>query len=106
MTFDIYVPGLNLIFEYQGHQHYQDHYMFGDVKSLRERDEQRRVACIYHNLTFLEVPYWWQRDKESVIAIIHQERPDLVPHALSNPFQYSTTHAKLGRQGSTAIKHL
>jgi len=36
----------------------------------------------------LEVPYWWQRDKESVVAIIHRARPDIVPHALVTPFQY------------------
>jgi len=88
MTFDVCIPSLNMVFEYHGIQHYYDHCMFGDVKSRRERDKQRRATCMYHNLTYLEVPYWWQHDKESIVAVIHQARPDAVPHALVTPFQY------------------
>jgi len=40
----------------------------------------------------LEVPYWWQFDKESIITIIHQERPDIVPQSPGTPFQY---HARI-----------
>jgi len=94
ITFDVYIPSLNIILEYHGHHHYYDHYLFGDVKSHKDRDEQRRVACICHNITYLEVPYWWQRDKESVIAIIHQVRPDIVPHALVTPFHYPVTELR------------
>jgi len=81
MIFDIYIPSLNLIIEYHGYQHYHDHYMFGNVKSRQERDKQRKVACNYLNIAYLEVPYWWERDKESVLAIIHKARPDIVPRA-------------------------
>jgi len=88
MMFDIYIPSLNLIVEYQGVQHYYDHFMLGDVKSQLERDKQKRIACKYLNITYLEVPYWWQYDKDSILAIIHQVRPDIVPHALGHPFQY------------------
>jgi len=91
MTFDVYLPSLNMILEYHGFHHYYDHYMFGDVQCYKARDEQRRLSCIFHNITYLEVPYWWQRDKESVIAIIHQARPDIVPHVLVTPFQYPKT---------------
>jgi len=27
------------------------------------------------------VPYWWQRDKESILALIKQYRPDMVLNA-------------------------
>jgi len=40
MTFDIYVPSLNIMVEYHGYQHYNDHIMFGDVKSHLDRDKQ------------------------------------------------------------------
>jgi len=63
MTFDIYVPQLKIVFEYHGYHHYHDHYMFGDIRSQNERDKQKRAACICHNINYLEVPYWWQRDK-------------------------------------------
>jgi len=88
MIFDVCIPSLNLIFEYQGYQHYYDHSMFGSVKFCQEKDIQKRVACNWYKLTYLEVPYWWQHDKESIIAIIHQERPDLVPNVFGTPFQY------------------
>jgi len=103
MTFDVYVPSLNLIFEYHGIQHYYDHYMFGAVKFLHEKDRQRRVACIYHSITYFEVPYWWQHDKESIIALVYKARPDIVPHALGIPFQYPTQQ---NHNQIKVIKHL
>jgi len=61
------------------------------LKSRKERDKQRREACEYHCITYLEVPYWWQRDKESLVAIICQERPDIVPEVPTViPFHYPT----------------
>jgi len=88
-VFDIYVPSLNVIIEYHGYQHYNDHYMFGDVKSRKELDNKRRVACAYHNITYLEIPYWWQHDKGSLIGIMHQARPDIVPDTpMLTPFHY------------------
>jgi len=92
MTFDVYIPSLNIIIEYHGYQHYYDHYMFGDVKPYKEQDKKRRAACVYHNISYLEVPYWWQHDKESVMAIIHQVRPDIVPQSLVTPFHYQKQH--------------
>jgi len=87
--FDIYVPSLNIIFEYYGYQHYQDHFLFGDVISRKEQDNNRRLACAYNNITYFEVPYWWQHDKESIIAILHHLRPDTVPEApITTPFHY------------------
>jgi hypothetical protein len=26
------------------------------------------------------IPYWWDRQKDSIIATIHQHRPDLIPN--------------------------
>jgi len=89
MIYDICVPALNIIFEYHGHHHYHDHYLFGDVNSCKERDKKRRLACANQSINYLEVPYWWQRDQESLIAMVHQVRPDVVPYApIGIPFQY------------------
>jgi len=78
MIYDICIPSLQIIIEYHGYQHYYDHVMFGDVKTRNERDGERREACKYHNISYLEVPYWWKRDKVSIIAILHKLRPDIV----------------------------
>jgi len=88
MLFDIFIPSLNIIFEYHGYQHYFDHCLFGDVKSKKERDDERSEACNFHGITYVEVPYWWKRDKESIIAILHRFRPDIVPEPMATPFQY------------------
>jgi len=79
MVFDIYIRALKLAFEYQGHHHFHDHYMFGDVAEKKIRDEDRRHACKSNGITLIEVPYWWHRDKESIIALLHHYRPDIVP---------------------------
>jgi len=87
MLFDIFVPSLNIIIEYHGFQHFHDHYMFGDVKSCKEQDDERIVACASQNITYLEVPYWWKHDKESIIALVNLVRPDIVADChLITPF--------------------
>jgi len=70
MTFDIYVSSFNLVIEYHRYQHYYDHYMFGDAKSCKERDSERRLACINQNINYLEVLYWWHCDKLHMITSI------------------------------------
>jgi len=95
MIFDIYVPALNIILEYHGVQHYYDHYLFGYFKSSVERDSERRLTCANHNITYLEVPYWWQHDKESITTIVHQVRPDIVPASpIAIPFHYQVVTPK------------
>jgi len=70
MIFDIYVSSLNMVFEYQGHQHFHDHYMFGYVNYSRQRDNDRRETCKSVGMTIIEVPYWWQCDKATIESLI------------------------------------
>jgi len=89
MIFDIYVPSFDLAIEYHGAHHYQDHIMFGAVASLKERDHKKIEACNSVKITYIEVPYWWQHDKESIAAIVHQHRPDIVSASVPVvPFEY------------------
>jgi len=78
MVFDVYVPSLNLIFEYQGHQHYNDNYLFGEIKSRLDRENEKHGACNSVGISYLKVPYWWQRDKESIVGVLHRYRPDIL----------------------------
>src|SRR5688500_2405117 len=32
-----------------------------------------------NNITLLEIPYWWDTTKNSVLATLHRYRPDIVP---------------------------
>jgi len=78
MNFDIFVPAMNLAFEYHGCQHYHYHPLFGDVTTRQQRDNERREACKFMGLACIEVPYWWQFDKEGIMAILHNHRADIV----------------------------
>jgi len=88
MIFDIYIPSFKLALEYYGYQHYYNHLMFGDVESRKERDLERHKACNSIGITFIEVPYWWQRDEDSIISILYKSRPDLVTGYKFIPFSY------------------
>jgi len=89
MLFDIYVPALKLAFEYHGTQHYYSHNVFGDAGTQKKRDDEKRKASELLEITLIEVPFWWQRDKESIIVALHNARPDLVHSAPQvTPFSY------------------
>jgi len=79
ITFDIYAPSLKLVFEYNGCQHYHAHIMFGDGFYNKKRDDEKNNACKSTGITFIEIPYWWKSDKESIVVALHTNRPDLLP---------------------------
>jgi len=85
---DIFVPSLNLAVEYHGHEHYQDHYMFGEYNLRKERDNDRHQACKSVGITNINIPYWWKHDKESIVALLHRYRPDIVVDTHTTPFSY------------------
>lgn len=44
MILDVFIPSLNLAIEYQGHQHFHDHFAYGHVIGRKVRDEEKKVA--------------------------------------------------------------
>src|SRR5437763_319392 len=81
MELDVFVPDYSLAFEYQGQQHYYDAYELGPQWAYQARDEEKREACRDKNITLIEIPYWWDQKKESLLATIHQYRNDIVSDA-------------------------
>jgi len=79
MELDVFLPSLSLAFEYQGIQHYQDTVVFGFQKMYQDRDIMKRTACLSSGITLIDVPYWWNRETDSLVATIHRHRPDLLP---------------------------
>ena len=75
---DVYLPNERLAFEYQGEQHYHDIYALGNLWIQKERDKEKRKICEEQGITLIEIPYWWDFKKESLIATIHSHRPDLI----------------------------
>eukprot|EP01127_Copromyxa_protea_P011527 TRINITY_DN2901_c0_g2_i3.p1 TRINITY_DN2901_c0_g2~~TRINITY_DN2901_c0_g2_i3.p1 ORF type:complete len:393 (-),score=41.56 TRINITY_DN2901_c0_g2_i3:26-1204(-) len=51
MELDIFLPEMNLAFEYQGHQHFHSSKKFGSVDTRRVRDEEKRKACLDEGTT-------------------------------------------------------
>eukprot|EP01121_Diplochlamys_sp_Union-15-3_P016724 TRINITY_DN5746_c0_g3_i1.p1 TRINITY_DN5746_c0_g3~~TRINITY_DN5746_c0_g3_i1.p1 ORF type:complete len:162 (-),score=27.63 TRINITY_DN5746_c0_g3_i1:129-614(-) len=95
---DLYAPKFKLAIEYQGYQHYHDHYLFGPFLSYKHRDNEKRECCLREGITLLEIPYWWKRDKESILASIHHVRPDIV-HYDGNVPSLVTEEGKAKTQG-------
>jgi hypothetical protein len=79
---DVYIPALQLSFEYQGEQHYSDVYALGNKWSQSSRDREKELACKEKGITLIEIPYWWNKEKSSLMATIHKERPDLLTQAI------------------------
>jgi hypothetical protein len=78
MQLDVYVPELELAFEYQGEPHYMEHFIYGDPKELQKRDEEKKKACQREGISLIWVPFWWDQRRSSLIATIHKVRPDLI----------------------------
>eukprot|EP01114_Cavostelium_apophysatum_P023042 TRINITY_DN8558_c0_g1_i1.p1 TRINITY_DN8558_c0_g1~~TRINITY_DN8558_c0_g1_i1.p1 ORF type:complete len:373 (-),score=66.08 TRINITY_DN8558_c0_g1_i1:152-1270(-) len=78
MELDVYIPSLRLAFEYQGIQHYQKQPFLGTEEKDLKRDSVKRKACDGLGITLIEIPYWWDQKKESLMATIKKHRSDLL----------------------------
>jgi hypothetical protein len=62
ITLDIYIPSLNLAFEYQGEQHYMETRLFGCPMNQKYRDYKKMMLCNIFQTTLIQVPYNWDHD--------------------------------------------
>lgn len=95
MEFDIFIPSLSLAVEYQGEQHFTGRFRSGTLAAQQTRDKEKKEVihdvhkpvqvCALHSITLIDVPYWWEGDKPSLAATIHQYRPELLQHASGIP---------------------
>ena len=99
MQLDIFIPSFNLAFEYQGEQHYSTHYLYGSPSIQQQRDQEKEMKCKEAGITLIHIPYWWNKEKSSLVATIRQYRPDLLKQELSGtpiptqpPSMTSSTH--------------
>jgi hypothetical protein len=77
---DIYIPSLNIAFEYQGEYHfYSPHHQSGSPSNIQKRDKEKLDKCNANNITLITIPYWWDRTCDSLKATIHRYRCDLIP---------------------------
>ena len=67
---DIYVPSLNVAFEYQGEQHYEPMKMYGGEEGLLSRqrlDQRKRELCAANGVTLIEWKYTKPISREILI---------------------------------------
>jgi hypothetical protein len=103
---DIFLPEISLALEYHGTQHFQHNSLFGECDERILRDQQRRKFCKESGITLIEVPYWWDKSKDSLAHTIHLCRNDLIrrPTIFSSPIPSSPPVAK--RQVTRRKQHL
>jgi len=78
MELDIFFPFLSIAFEYQGEHHYKSNKILGESSVTQKRDREKKKICEEKGITLIEIPFWWDRKKDSLIATIQNYRPDLV----------------------------
>jgi hypothetical protein len=93
---DVYIPKLSLAFEYQGEPHYYTTAVYGSHRKKQTIDKAKLIACQAKGITIFEIPYWWDSQEQSLIATIHQHRPDLIPKATGNPIPAKSPEHSLG----------
>ena len=72
LLFDFYLPKYNLCIEYDGMQHFDDHYFItiASNSSLEEtqiRDKIKTEYCKNNNINLLRIPYWDENKIEKII---------------------------------------
>lgn len=71
---DVWVPSLNVAFEYQGEQHYHDFVkIFGQGANLStylSRDDEKIQLCKSRGIKLILIPYWWDLSISSLKDII------------------------------------
>jgi len=79
MEIDVFVPALSIGFEYQGEQHYKWHFLIGSPADQQIKDTEKKTQCEKYGITLIEVPYWWDKQRESLAATLRLQRPGLLP---------------------------
>lgn len=76
LELDIFLPKLNLAFEFNGRQHYYEPTGFfkgiGRFERTQEHDQLKKDKCIELNIVLIEVPYTWKGTKEYVVNLLNQ----------------------------------
>lgn len=75
---DVYIPQLELAFEYQGMQHYKTGTFGSDTLDRQQlRDEAKKALCKSLGITLIDIPYWWDNTGSALLSTLQRHRPDL-----------------------------
>lgn len=86
LSFDFYIPDLDILIEYQGEQHYIPIQAWGGeekLKAQKERDERKRIFCKNNHIKLIEIPYWDQNNLENYLFFLKGSTTSLIDVASS-----------------------
>jgi hypothetical protein len=75
MEIDVYVPAIELAFEYQGEQHYLPIECWGGEEALRKlqaRDQEKLGRCHRANITLIRIPYTWTGEASEFMQYLRE----------------------------------
>eukprot|EP01124_Arcella_intermedia_P036156 TRINITY_DN9409_c0_g1_i1.p1 TRINITY_DN9409_c0_g1~~TRINITY_DN9409_c0_g1_i1.p1 ORF type:complete len:402 (+),score=34.23 TRINITY_DN9409_c0_g1_i1:178-1383(+) len=70
-VFDYYLPGLDLVIEYQGEQHYCKIGNWVLLEEQQRRDAEKKEICVLNGFKMVEVPYWWDLSLQNLKTILN-----------------------------------
>ena len=74
LEFDVYIPALNIGFEYQGEHHYDDMpAAYGQFELFLERDLLKEKLSKENNIQLIRIPYWWNQSPSSLQLSINSQ---------------------------------
>jgi len=75
VEFDVYVPSMNLAFEYHGEHHYEDIPAFGPAELYQLRDQEKLKLCAANNILLVTIPYWYKSKPKELREYIYNSLP-------------------------------
>eukprot|EP00026_Physarum_polycephalum_P003804 Phypoly_transcript_03819.p1 GENE.Phypoly_transcript_03819~~Phypoly_transcript_03819.p1 ORF type:complete len:654 (+),score=64.41 Phypoly_transcript_03819:47-2008(+) len=83
---DIWIPSLNLAFEFQDSYHFTTAWYYNKpTDAIALRDNSKQTTARSQNIRLVVIPCWWQGDTESLEATIEFYNPELLGKRISTP---------------------
>ena len=73
--YDIFIPSLNLAFEYQGEQHYDEIPSISSIQVAQSRDIGKLSRSSKLSVHIIFIPYWWDLSLASLLSSILSSSP-------------------------------
>ena len=68
---DVFIPQLNMGFEYHGEQHYDEQLSsFSPIEVYAQRDVQKKQLCEENDIQLIIIPYWWDKSESTLSQFI------------------------------------
>eukprot|EP00026_Physarum_polycephalum_P000399 Phypoly_transcript_00400.p1 GENE.Phypoly_transcript_00400~~Phypoly_transcript_00400.p1 ORF type:complete len:1105 (+),score=129.94 Phypoly_transcript_00400:31-3345(+) len=86
LEIDIWVPNLNICFEFQDEYHYSTTwYSHVSLESVQQKDGLKQSSVSQKGFSLVRVPFWWDGSVDRLAASIQFVRPDLISETFTSP---------------------